>query len=62
MSSGLASAMKSSTPAFLAMYCAVKGLSPVTITVLTPIFRKRSNRSSIPGLIMSCNSMTPATF
>ena len=62
LSSGFASAMKSSTPAFSAIYLAVNGLSPVTITVFTPILRKRSKRSSIPGLITSCNSMTPATF
>ena len=45
LSSGLASAIKSSTPAFSAMYLAVKGLSPVTITVFTPILRRRSKRS-----------------
>ena len=59
LSSGLASAMKSSTPAFSAIYLAVSGLSPVTITVFTPILRRRSNRSRIPVLMMSCNSMTP---
>ena len=50
LSSGLASAMKSSTPAFSAMYFAVSGLSPVTITVFTPILRRRSKRSRMPGL------------
>ena len=45
LSSGLASAMKSSTPAFSAIYLAVNGLSPVTMTVFTPILRKRSKRS-----------------
>ena len=45
LSSGFASAIKSSTPAFSAMYLAVKGLSPVTITVFTPILRRRSKRS-----------------
>ena len=62
LSSGLASAIKSSTPAFSAINLAVKGLSPVTITVLMPILRRRSKRSLMPGLIMSCNSMTPITF
>ena len=61
LSSGLASAMKSSTPAFSAMYFAVSGLSPVTMTVLTPILRRRSNRSRMPVLMMSCSSMTPIT-
>ena len=45
LSSGLASAIKSSTPAFSAIYFAVSGLSPVTITVFTPILRRRSKRS-----------------
>ena len=45
LSSGRASAIKSSTPAFSAMYFAVNGLSPVTITVFTPILRRRSKRS-----------------
>ena len=61
LSSGLASAMKSSTPAFSAIYFAVSGLSPVTITVFTPILRRRSKRSRMPVLIMSCNSITPCT-
>ena len=59
LSSGLASAMKSSTPACSAIYLAVSGLSPVTITVFTPILRRRSKRSRIPVLMMSCNSITP---
>ena len=59
LSSGRASAMKSSTPACSAMYFAVSGLSPVTITVFTPILRRRSKRSRIPVLMMSCNSTTP---
>ena len=62
LSSGFASAIKSSTPAFSAMYLAVKGLSPVTITVFTPILRRRSKRSWMPGFIISCNSITPVTF
>jgi potassium-transporting ATPase ATP-binding subunit len=45
LSSGLASAIKSSTPAISAIYFAVNGLSPVTMTVFTPILRRRSKRS-----------------
>ena len=62
LSSGFASAIKSSTPAFWAIYFAVNGLSPVTITVFTPILRNRSKRSRIPGFIISCNSITPRIF
>ena len=41
LSSGVASARKSSTPASLAIAAAVSGLSPVIITVRMPIARKR---------------------
>ena len=41
------------------MYFAVSGLSPVTITVFTPILRRRSKRSRMPVLMMSCSSITP---
>ncbi len=41
LSSGVASARKSSTPASLAIAAAVSGLSPVIITVLMPMARKR---------------------
>ena len=40
MSSGVASARKSSTPASLAMLCAVSAVSPVIITVRMPIAPK----------------------
>jgi hypothetical protein len=39
LSSGVASARKSSTPASEAIAAAVTGLSPVTITVLMPMAR-----------------------
>ena len=53
LSSGVASARKSSTPASCAMTAAVRGLSPVIITVRMPIRRRSANRSEIPGLTMS---------
>ena len=43
------------------MALAVKGLSPVTITVRRPIRRRRSKRSAIPGLRMSSSTTMPAT-
>ena len=52
--------MKSSTPACAAIAAAVKGLSPVTITVRRPIRRSRANRSAIPGLRMSSRTTIPA--
>jgi len=57
--SGVASAMKSSTPALAAMLLAVSGLSPVTITVRTPIFFRRSKRSRMPGFRMSSSTTMP---
>ncbi len=60
LSSGFASAMKSSTPASRAMVAAVRGLSPVTITVRMPIRRNSSNRSERPSLTVSLSSMTPS--
>ena len=45
LSSGLASARKSSTPASSAIAFAVSGLSPVIMTVRMPIRRSSSNRS-----------------
>ena len=51
--SGVASARKSSTPASRAMAAAVRGLSPVIITVRMPIARKRSKRSLIPPFTTS---------
>ena len=53
LSSGLASARKSSTPASLAMAAAVRGLSPVIMMVVMPMARKRSKRSGRPPLTMS---------
>ena len=57
--SGVASAMKSSTPASSAMAAAVRGLSPVIITVLMPMARNRAKRSRMPSLTMSLRWMTP---
>ena len=51
--SGVASAMKSSTPASAAMAAAVSGLSPVIMTVLMPIVRKSAKFSLMPCLTMS---------
>ena len=50
LSSGVASARKSSTPASSAIALAVSGLSPVIITVRMPIRRISSNRSRMPCL------------
>ena len=61
LSSGLASAMKSSTPASRAMVAAVRGLSPVTMTVRMPILRNSAKRSTRPSLTVSLSSMRPTT-
>ena len=53
LSSGFASARKSSTPASCAMAAAVSLLSPVIITVRMPIARKRLKRSASPPFTMS---------
>ena len=53
LSSGVASARKSSTPDSSAMALAVSGLSPVIMTVLMPILRISANRSAMPSLTMS---------
>ena len=53
LSSGVASARKSSTPASSAIALAVSGLSPVIITVRMPMARSWSKRSRMPGLTMS---------
>ncbi len=58
--SGVASARKSSTPASLAIAAAVRGLSPVIITVRMPIARKRSKRSAMPVLTTSLRWMIPS--
>ncbi len=62
LSSGLASATKSSTPASAAMVLAVRGLSPVIITVRMPMARRRSKRSLMPGLTTSFSSTRPMTL
>ena len=59
LSSGVASARKSSTPASSAMAAAVSGLSPVIITVRMPMRRSSSNRSRMPCLTTSLSSITP---
>ncbi len=61
LSSGVASARKSSTPASLAIAAAVSGLSPVIITVLMPIARSAAKRSRMPPLMMSLRWITPST-
>ena len=60
LSSGVASARKSSTPASSAIALAVSGLSPVIITVRMPIRRISSNRSRMPCLTTSLRWMTPS--
>ena len=61
LSSGVASARKSSTPASSAIARAVSGLSPVIITVRMPIRRISSNRSRMPAFTTSLRWMTPST-
>ena len=60
LSSGVAWARKSSTPASAAMAAAVSGLSPVIITVRMPIRRSSAKRSRMPPLTMSLRWMTPS--
>ena len=62
LSSGVASARKSSTPASAAMAAAVSLLSPVIITVLMPMRRSSPKRSLMPDLTMSLSSTTPRIF
>ncbi len=61
LSSGVASARKSSTPDSSAMARAVSGLSPVIMTVRMPIVRSSAKRSAIPGLTTSVSSTMPLT-
>ena len=61
LSSGVASARKSSTPASAAIAFAVSGLSPVIMTVRMPIARSSANRSRRPALTMSLRWTTPST-
>ena len=60
LSSGVACAMKSSTPASAAMAAAVSGLSPVIMTVRMPILRSCAKRSLMPPLTTSFSSITPS--
>ncbi len=60
LSSGVASARKSSTPASAAIAFAVRGLSPVIITVRIPIARSSAKRSLIPSLTTSLRWTTPS--
>ena len=61
LSSGVASARKSSTPASAAMAAAVRGLSPVIITVRIPMERSSAKRCPRPSLTMSFRRMVPST-
>ncbi len=60
LSSGVAWARKSSTPASLAIEAAVSGLSPVIMTVLMPMARSAANRCRMPPLTMSFRWITPS--
>jgi hypothetical protein len=60
LSSGVACAMKSSTPASVAIAAAVSGLSPVIITVLIPIARMCTKRSRMPPFTMSFRRTMPS--
>jgi hypothetical protein len=60
LSSGVAWARKSSTPASAAIAAAVIGLSPVIITVRIPILRSSAKRSLMPPLTMSLRWTTPS--
>ena len=62
LSSGVAWARKSSTPASAAIAAAVSGLSPVIITVRMPIRRSSAKRSRMPPLTMSLRWMTPSSL
>ena len=62
LSSGVASARTSSTPASAAIAFAVTALSPVIITVRMPIARISSKRSRIPSLTMSLRCTTPSSW
>lgn len=61
LSSGVASARKSSTPASSAIAFAVSGLSPVIMTVRMPMRRSSSNRSRMPSFTTSLRWTTPRT-
>ena len=59
LSSGVAWARKSLTPASAAMAAAVRRLSPVIITVRMPIWRSSVKRCVIPTLTTSLRWITP---
>ena len=61
LSSGVASARKSSTPASSAIARAVSSLSPVIITVRMPMRRNSSKRLRMPSFTTSLRWMTPST-
>ena len=60
LSSGVAWARKSSTPASAAIAAAVIGLSPVIITVRMPMRRSSAKRSRMPPLTISLSCTTPS--
>ena len=62
LSSGVASARKSSTPLSAAMLAAVSGLSPVIMTVRMPIRRSSPKRSRMPALTISLRWTTPSSL
>ena len=62
LASGVAWDRKSSTPASAAMAAAVRGLSPVIITVLMPMPRSSAKRSLMPPFTMSFNWITPRAW
>src|ERR1035437_6449695 len=62
LSSGVASARKSSSPDSSAIALAVRGLSPVIMTVRMPILRISANRSAMPSLTMSLRWITPSAL
>jgi hypothetical protein len=61
LSSGVAWAMNSSTPASRAIAAAVTGLSPVIMTVRMLRALISLNFSAMPGLIVSFRWITPST-
>ena len=62
LSSGVACARKSSTPASAAIAAAVIGLSPVIMMVRMPMRRSSAKRSRMPPLTMSLSWMTPSSL
>jgi hypothetical protein len=62
LSSGVAWARKSSTPASAAIAAAVVGLSPVIMMVRMPMRRSSAKRSQMPPLTMSLRWTTPSSF